>query len=71
MNIFEVGWVASPVVGAVVGVKHHAILGVGSVLGGFAGALAGIVAYAILLFCFAVAISWVTGSPLFKPKSKG
>jgi hypothetical protein len=70
MNIFELGWVASPLIGAVVGVEHQATLGVGSVLGGFIGALAGMAAYSILLFCFAVVASRVTGTPLLSPRKK-
>jgi hypothetical protein len=71
MNIFQLGWLASPIVGATIGVEHHAALGAGAALGGVIGALAGVAAYSVGLFCFAVVMSRVTGTPLFKPKNKG
>lgn len=68
MNVFELACVASPIVGAVVGVTYHAVLGVGQILGGFIGAALGIVAYFALVFALAVICKMAFRGPLIKPK---
>ena len=70
MNVFELGWVASPIVGAAVGVQRHATLGVGSVLGGFIGAAIVLAVYFALLLGLAVILSLFTGKPFFRPKKR-
>lgn len=71
MNVFELGWIASPIIGAAVGVQRHAALGVGSVVGGFIGAAIGLAIYFVLIFGLAAVLSLVTGKPFFRPKKKG
>ena len=70
MNVFELGFVAAPVIGALVGVWRHATLGVNAVLGGLVGAVAGVVAYFGLIFCLAGVMSLATGKPMFRPKKE-
>lgn len=69
MNVFELGFVATPIVGAVVGAQHHAALGVGSFLGGVIGVAIGFVSYFVAIFLFAAAMSFLTGKPMFKPEA--
>jgi len=71
MNIFELGWNASPIVGAVVGVQRQETLGVGSVLGGFIGAAIGLTIYFVLILGLAAILSLVTGKPFLRPKKRG
>ena len=71
MNIFELGWIASPLIGAVVGAQRHATLGVGLVFGGFIGAAIGVAIYFVLIFGLAAILSLVTGKPFFRPKNRG
>ncbi len=71
MNIFELGWIASPIIGAAIGVQGHETLGVGHVFGGFIGGTIGLVAYFVLILGLAAILSLVTGKPFFKPKKGG
>jgi hypothetical protein len=68
MNIFELGFLVAPIVGAVVGVQHHAPFGVGPVLGGVIGAAVGLASYFAVMFVLAAVMSLLTGKPLFRPK---
>jgi hypothetical protein len=70
MNVFELGLVASPIIGAAIGIQSHTIIGVGLLLGGFIGAAIGVASYFILIFMLAAILSLVTGKPFFKPKKR-
>jgi hypothetical protein len=70
MNIFELGFILAPLVGAVVGVRYHTAFGVGPVLGGSLGALSGIAAYFAIVLALAAIMSWTTGKPFFRPKKQ-
>jgi hypothetical protein len=68
MNVFELGWIASPIIGAAVGVQRHVTLGVGSVLGGLIGAAIGLAVYFVLILGLGAILCLVTGKPFFRPK---
>ncbi len=70
MNIFELGWIASPVIGAVVGVQHHTAFGVGPWFGAIIGIFIGLAAYFALILGLAAILSLVTGKPFFRPKKR-
>lgn len=65
MNIFELAWVASPVIGAVFGVRNHTTIGVPAVWGGILGAAAGVAAYFAIIFAVAIVMGICTGQSPF------
>lgn len=70
MNIFELAWAASPVIGAVVGVRNHAAVGVSAVWGGVLGAAGGVAVYFAFIFAIAIVMCLCTGESLFPPKKQ-
>lgn len=70
MNIFELAWAASPVIGAVVGVRNHAAVGVSAVWGGVLGAVGGVAVYFAFIFAIAIVMCLCTGESLFPPKKE-
>jgi len=71
MNVFELALIASPVIGAVVGVQCSAALGVGSVGGGLIGAAGGLAIYFVLILGLAAILSLIPGEPFFRAKKRG
>ena len=66
--VVELGFVAAPMIGTVVGVRRHAAFGVGAALGGVIGAASGVATDFAVGFLLAAALSLLTDKPMFTSK---